>query len=85
MANKLCIEINSDKYENVGRITDVVDVAAAEAWDMARKLHSGGNGKSSLQLQMAPRTNDSIVDWLIDCTMLLTQFSVAFVARNAHM
>jgi len=37
---------------------------------MARKLHSGGNGKSSLHPQMAPRTTDSIDDWLIDCTTL---------------
>ena len=43
---------------------------------MVRKLHNGGNGKCSLQAQMAPRTTDSTADWLSDCTMLQTTFSV---------
>ena len=74
--NNLVLKLTVKKEENVCHITDVTDAAAAvaEAWDMARKLHNGGNGKSSLQLQMAPRTTDSIVDRLIDCTVLKYNF-----------
>jgi len=73
---KIFTQINYQKTtNNVHHITTVDDAGVTEARLGTRMLQNGGNGKSSLHPQMAPRTTNSIVDWSTDCTPFTAQLS----------